>query len=254
MEEDGSNDSGSENRGRNSNADEICKIDMIPIDAEHDLRSIAERMVTVGYGKACVQIYMLTRKSVIEECLYKIGVEQLSKSHLHKTEGAILDSKIKTWIRTMKIAVRVLFASEKHLFHGIFVGFNRIMDLCFAEVAKEPTMKLLGFGESLGMGRKSSDRLFGALDMYDSLSKLMPDIDTVFFQECCVGRRTQASGVLIRLGKAAQGIFIEFKNAVHRENSKTPIPSRIIHPPYKVCDELSEFYVGLQGGPREDYS
>lgn len=229
-DEDGSNGSGSASRGQNSNADWICEIDMMPFDAEHDLRSIAERMVTAGYGKECVRIYGLTRKSVIEECLYKIGVERLSKGHVHKTEGAILDSKIKTWIRTMKIAVRVLFASEKRLCHGIFAGFNRVRDLCFAEVAKEPTMKLLGFGESLGMGRKSSDRLFGVLDMYDSLSKLMPDIDNVYCQECCVGVRTQASGVLVRLGEEARGIFIEFENAVHRENSKTRIPGGTIHP------------------------
>lgn len=231
-DEDGSSGSGSGSgsRGRNSNADWICEVDMMPLDAVLDLRSIAERMVTAGYGKECVRIYGLTRKSVIDKCLYRIGVERLNKGHVHSTEGAILDIKIKTWIRTMKIAVRILFASEKRLCHEVFAGFNQVRDLCFAEVATEPTTKLLGFGESLAMGKKSSDRLFGVLDMYDCLSKLMPDIDTVYSQKECVGVRTKASAVLVRLGEAARGIFIEFENAVHGENSKTRIPGGTIHP------------------------
>lgn len=230
--DDGSSDegSGSGSGSRNSNGDSICEVDMMPLDAVLDLRSIAERMVTAGYGKECVRIYELTRKSVIEECLYRIGVERLSKGQMNKMEGAILDIKIKNWIRTMKNAVRILFASEKRLCREVFAGFDHTRDLCFAEVAKEPTMKLLAFGESLALGRKSSERLFRVLDMYESLSKLMLDIDTVYCQKECIDVRTQASAVLLLLGETARGIFIEFENAVHRENSKTRIPGGTIHP------------------------
>lgn len=229
-DEDRSSGSDSGRGGRNSNADWICEVDMMPLDAVLDLRSIAERMVTAGYGKECVRIYELTRKSVIEECLYRFGVERLSKGNVHKMEGAVLDIKIKNWIRTMKIAVRILFSSEKRLCREVFAGFDRVGDLCFAEVAKEPTTKLLGLGELLALSRKSSERLFMVLDMYESLSKLMPDIDTVYCQKECIDVKTQASAVLLRLGEAARGIFIEFENAVHRENSKARIPGGTIHP------------------------
>jgi exocyst complex protein 7 len=167
-DEDGS--SSGRRRSRNSNADEICEIDMMPLEAVLDLRSIAKRMVAGGYGSECVRIYGLTRKSVIEGCLNRIGVERLSTSDVQKMEWGILDIKIKNWIRAVRIAVRILFASEKRLCDEIFAGLNNVRDFCFAEVVKGPTTKLLAFGESVAMSKKSSERLFRVLDMYETLS------------------------------------------------------------------------------------
>ena len=36
------------------------------------------------------------------------------------------------------------------------------------------------------MCKRSSERLFGVLDMYETLSDLMPDIETVYCQESSV--------------------------------------------------------------------
>ena len=61
--------------------------------------------------------------------------------------------------------------------------------------------KLLAFGGSVAMCKRSSERLFGVLDMYETLSDLMPDIETVYFQESSVKVRTQASMILLGLGE-----------------------------------------------------
>lgn len=223
--------SGSDPRGSwNSNADEICEIDMIPLNAVQDLRSIAKRMVAGGYGNECVRIYGLIRKPVIEGCLNRIGVDRLSTSDVQKIEWEILDFKIKNWIRSVRIAVRILFASEKRLCDEIFAGLNNVRDSCFAEVVKEPMKILLAFGESVAMGKKSSEMLFRMLDMYETLWDLMPDIETVYCQESCASVRTQASTIFVRLGDTALGTITVFDNAIQAENSKIPVQGGTIHP------------------------
>ena len=128
---------------------------MMSLGAVLDLWSIAKRMVAGRYIKECVQIYGQTRKSVIEGCLNRIGVDRLSTSDVQKMEWGILDIKIKKWMRALKIAVRILFTSEKWLCDEIFSGLNNVSDSCFTEVVKGPMTKLLEFGESVAMSKRS---------------------------------------------------------------------------------------------------
>jgi exocyst complex protein 7 len=232
--DDGSADEDGSSSGRhgsqNLNANEICEIDMMPLDAVLDLRSIAKRMVAGGYGSECVRIYGMTRKSVIEGCLNRIGVDWLSASDVQKMEWEILDFKIKNWIRSVRIAVRILFASEKQLCNEIFAGLDHVRDSCFAEVIMRPTMKLLAFGEYVTVSKKSSERLFRVLDMYETLSDLMPDIDAVYCQESCASVRTLASTIFVQLGDSALEIMMVFENAIKAENSKTSVPGGTIDP------------------------
>ncbi|KAI4340721.1 hypothetical protein MLD38_025531 [Melastoma candidum] len=39
-----------------------------------DLRAIVECMIGAGYGKECVKVYKLVRKSIVQEALYNAGV------------------------------------------------------------------------------------------------------------------------------------------------------------------------------------
>lgn len=215
---------------RNSNADDICEIDMMPPDAVLDLHSIAKRMVAAGYGSECVRIYGQTRKSVIEGCLNRIGIEWLYTSDVQKMEWGLLDIKIKKWIRTVRIAVRILFASEKRLCDEIFAGLHKVRDSCFAEVVKGPTRKLLAFGESVAKRKRSGERLFRVLDMYKALSDLMPDFDIVYCQKSCASVRTQFSTIVLRLGQSAWEILTELANAIQVDYSNTPVAGGAIHP------------------------
>lgn len=45
-----------------------------------DLKAIDDCMIFCGYGKECVKVYIVMRKSNVAETLYHPGVEQLSFS------------------------------------------------------------------------------------------------------------------------------------------------------------------------------
>lgn len=209
----------------------IREIDLIPSDAVSDLRCIAERMISSGYLRECIQVYGSVRKSAVDASFRRLGVEKLSIGDVQRLEWEQLEAKIRRWIRAAKVCVRTLFASEKRLCEQIFDGVGTaIDDACFMETVKGPAIQLFNFAEAISISRRSPEKLFKILDLHDALMDLIPDIDVVFDSKSSESIRVQAAEILSRLAEAARGILSEFENAVLREPSKVPVPGGTIHP------------------------
>lgn len=209
----------------------IREIDLIPADAVYDLRCIAERMVSSGYLRECIQVYGSVRKSAVDLSFRKLGIEKLSIGDVQRLEWDLLEAKIRRWIRAAKVCVRTIFASEKRLCEQIFDGVGTaIDDACFMETVKGPAIQLFNFAEAISISRRSPEKLFKILDLHDALTDLMPDIDVVFDSKSSESIRVQAAEILSRLGEAARGILSEFENAVLKEPSRVPVPGGTIHP------------------------
>ncbi|KAM0979314.1 hypothetical protein ACFX13_015470 [Malus domestica] len=202
-------------------------VDLIHPDAVVELKEIAERMIRSGYEKECVQVYNSVRRDALDECLVILGVEKLSIEEVQKIEWKSLDEKMKKWIQAVKIGVRVLINGERRLCDQIFEGIDETRECCFNDTAKGCVMQLLNFGEAVAIGRRSPEKLFRILDMYDAMADVLPDLQQMMTDEYVVG---EARGVLDGLGDAARGTFAEFENAVQSEASKKPMLSGEIHP------------------------
>ncbi|KAI3454996.1 hypothetical protein Pfo_011659 [Paulownia fortunei] len=206
-------------------------LELIHPDAVIDLREIADRMIRSGYEKECCQVYCSVRRDVLDECMAILGVEKLSIEEVQRIEWRSLDDKMKKWIQAVKVVVRGLLSSEKHLCEQIFAGSDLIKEVCFLETSKGCVMQLLNFGEAVAIGRRSAEKLFRILDMYDALAQVLPELQALFMDEdagdmVC----SEAKGVLDGLGEAAIGTFVEFENAVQGEASRKPIQNGEIHP------------------------
>ncbi|KAL4341807.1 hypothetical protein GQ457_08G037440 [Hibiscus cannabinus] len=206
--------------------DDLC-VDLINADAVIELKEIADRMIRSGYEKECVQAYCNVRRDALNECLLILGVEKLSIEEIQKIEWKSLDEKMKKWIQAVKITVRVLLSGEKRLCDQIFDGSDSIKEICYNETAKGCIMQLLNFGEAVSIGKRSSEKLFRILDMYDVLADALLDFKMMVMDEFVC---TEAKGVLAELGDAAKGTFMEFENAVKTEASKIPMHNGEIHP------------------------
>ncbi|XP_010248978.1 PREDICTED: exocyst complex component EXO70B1-like [Nelumbo nucifera] len=217
-----------EERG-GSLGDDLC-VDLIHPDAIADLKEIADRMIRSGYEKECCQVYSSVRRDVLDECLLILGVEKLSIEEVQKIEWRSLDEKMKKWIQAVKIVVRVLLSGEKRLCDQLFGGSELIKEVCFSETTKGCVMQLLNFGEAIAIGRRSSEKLFRILDMYDALADVLLDLQSYFADESCNFVYSEAREILSRLGEAARGTFSEFENAVQSETSRKPIQGGEIHP------------------------
>ncbi|KAM6601726.1 hypothetical protein CsatA_021335 [Cannabis sativa] len=209
----------------------IREIDLIPSDAVIDLRSIAERMISAGYLRECIQVYGSVRKSTVDSSFRRLGIEKLSIGDIQRLEWDQLETKIRRWIRAAKVCIRIVFASEKKLCEEIFDGVGTaIDDACFMETVKGPAIQLFNFAEAISISRRSPEKLFKILDLHDALMDLIPDIDVVFESKSSESIRIQAAEILSRLAEAARGILSEFENAVLREPSRVPVPGGTIHP------------------------
>lgn len=209
----------------------IREIDLVPSEAIYDLRCIAERMISCGYMRECVQVYGSVRKSAVDASFRRLGFEKLSIGDIQRLEWDAVEVKIRRWIRAAKACIRVLFASEKKLCEEIFYGIGtKIEDACFMETVKGPALQLFNFAEAISISRRSPEKLFKILDLHDALKELIPDIDVVFQCKSAESLRVQAAEILSRLGEAARGILSEFENAVLREPSQVPVPGGTIHP------------------------
>lgn len=205
-------------------------VDLIHHDAVTELKEIADRMIRSGYEKECCQVYSSVRRDVLDECLSILGVEKLSIEEVQRIDWQSLDEKMKKWTQAVKIVVRVLLTGEKRLCEQVFSVSELIKEVCFTETSKGCVMQLLNFGEAVAIVRRSSEKLFRILDMYDTLNDVLPGLEALFSDESGEFVCSEAQGVLAGLGEAAKGTFQEFENAVQGETSRKPIQGGEIHP------------------------
>lgn len=145
----------------------------------------------------------------MEQTIKKLGVERLSKDDVQRMQWEVLEAKIGNWIHFMRIAVRhsyviffffsfpfvekseylpiilaisymiqvkLLFAAEKKVCDEIFEGNDSVRDQCFAEVTGNSVTVLLSFGEAIAKSKRSPEKLFVLLDMYEIMRELQFEV------------------------------------------------------------------------------
>ncbi|KAJ8754086.1 hypothetical protein K2173_001984 [Erythroxylum novogranatense] len=227
--------------------DSIVEVENVSAAVIADLKSIAECMISCGYTKECIKVYKIIRKSIIDEGIYKLGVERLSSSKVNKLSWEVLELKIKNWLEAMKIAMRTLFTGERILCDAVFAVSDSIRESCFTEISREGATLLFNFPEIVAKRKRSSpERMFLSLDMYTSISKHWPEIEEIFSFESCSVVRSQALASFTRLTESVRHMLAEFESTILKDSSKTLAPGGGLHPLTKYAME----YIVLLG----DYS
>lgn len=205
--------------------DSIAEVEEASTAAMSDLRSIAECMIASGYGKECVAIYNIIRKSIVDEGIYRLGVERLSASQVAKMDWEVLEMKVKNWLEAVKIAIRSLFTGERILCDHVFASSDSIRESCFAEISKDGAMLLFGYPELIARSKRSSEeKMFRLLDMYSTISESWPEINSIFTFESTSAVRSQALASLDRLGESAHALLSNFEAAVQKDSPKSSPP------------------------------
>ncbi|PPS12472.1 hypothetical protein GOBAR_AA08177 [Gossypium barbadense] len=222
------------------------------------LQNLAQQMVQAGHQQQLFRIYD-TRASVLEQSLRKLGVERLSKDDVQKMQWEVLEAKIGNWIHYMRIAVRIrvkfssvvvfyfwffwptlviimleqvklLFAGEKKICDQILAGIDSLRDQCYAEITANSVSVLLSFGEAIAKSKRSPEKLFVLLDMYEIMRELQSEIDYLFGTKSCTEMRESAQSLTKRLAQTAQETFGDFEEAVAKDATKTAVLDGTVHP------------------------
>ena len=212
--------------------DSVSEMESVSAVAVADLKAIAECMISAGYSRECVKIYTIVRKSIVDEALFKLGVEKLSLSHIQKMQWEVLELKIKCWLNAVKVAVGTLFHGERTLCDHVFASPERksIAESCFAEICREGAAMLFRFPENVAKCRKTPEKMFRTLDLYEAISENWPQIESIFSFESTSSIRLQVVASQVRLGEAVRAMLSDFESAIQKESSKTPVPGGAVHP------------------------
>ncbi|CAH9109085.1 unnamed protein product [Cuscuta epithymum] len=202
----------------------------VPDSAVSDLKAIANCMVGAGYGKECAEVYTLIRKSMVDEALYDLGVNNLSTSQIQKMDWKVLEKRVNNWISASEVAVKTLFTREKILCNEVFSASDEISKSCFAEITNDGAVSVLRFAGTVGKYNKLSvEKIFRFLDLYQGISKLLPEIDSIFDSSSVSAVRSQAVRSRLKLGVAIRAMLARFETAIQKDSSTTP-PGGAVHP------------------------
>lgn len=72
--------------------------------------------------------------------------------------------------------VKLLFVGEKQVCDRIFDEVDSLRDHCFAEVTVNSVSALLSFGEAIAKSKRSPEKLFVLLDMYEIMRELQSEV------------------------------------------------------------------------------
>lgn len=76
------------------------------------------------------------------------------------------------------VQVKLLFAAERKLCDQIWYHLDPHREKCFADVTDSSLHMLLSFGEAIAKSKKSPEKLFVLLDMYETMHELISEVLT----------------------------------------------------------------------------
>ncbi|CAA0820284.1 exocyst subunit exo70 family protein E1 [Striga hermonthica] len=207
-------------------AHEEYTVELIRPEVISDLRSIANLMFDSNYGRECSQVFVTVQKDALDDCLFVLEFEKLSIEDVLKMEWGPLDSRIRRWVRALKLFVRVHLAAERLLADQVLGPAG---PACFSESSRPVFLCLLDFAEAIAVGPHQPEKLIRILDMREALSGLGPDL-VALFGDGPSSIWAECMEVLGRLDGCLRATFLEFETAVGSNISSGPFPGGGVHP------------------------
>ncbi|KAJ4729507.1 Exocyst subunit Exo70 family protein [Melia azedarach] len=194
------------------------------------LNKIAKEMISGGFQSECVEIYMIARRNAFDESLNNLGFEKISIDDVQKMHWETLEREIATWITTFTQCATVYFSGELKLAEAVFAEHPLIASSLFSNLVRSVMIQLLNFAEALAMTKRSAEKLFKVLDMYETIRDNTPALDALFPEQCANELKTETTTAKIRLGEAAICMFCDLENSIKSDTGKTTVPGGAVHP------------------------
>lgn len=234
-----STDSGNEIQ-HHAGAESISEAERLSVLAMSDLKMIADCMISSGYAKECWKIYRIIRKSIMDEGLYRLGIETRTSAYVNAMKPNVLEHEVKNWIDAAKIAVKTLFHGERFLCDHVFSASKTISETCFSDISKEGGINLFKFPELVAKTKKSPEKIYLFMDLHEAIAELLPEIESIFSSISSV--KVQAISSFNKLKISSLNILSDFELSIQRNPLKTPVPGGGIHP---LTNSVTDYVASL---------
>ncbi|KAL0709439.1 hypothetical protein Bca4012_016417 [Brassica carinata] len=195
-----------------------------PPESISTLKKIAGAMISAGYEAECCMSYEMSRRHAFKEELSEVGFEGINVEDVQRIPWESLEGEIANWISIVRRCSAVLFPGELSLCTAVFSDAATRKRL-FTGLVSAVTIRFLDFSGAVVLTKRSSEKLFKFLDMYETLRDLIPAVeqsDSDLIEEIKLAQT--------RLGEAAVTIFGELENSIKTDQGRTAVPSGAVHP------------------------
>lgn len=202
-----------------------------PQDVVSNLNKIAKEMISGSYETECCQVYILMRRNVIDELLSKTGFEGISIDDVQKMPWESLQREIAKWVDAFKQSAGLYFPSELKLIESVFTGNSDTSTYLFHNLIQGFMIQMLNFAEAVAISKRSPEKLFKFLDMYEALRDMDPILNGLFGEYS--GHEFVKSELFTarsRLGESSVSIFCDLENSIRSDTGKNVVPGGAIHP------------------------
>lgn len=194
------------------------------------MNKIATTMIAAGYENECCMVYSISRRNAFKSALNDLGYDNISIDDVQRMQWDALEGEIATWISVVKMCSSVLFSGERNLCDAVFAGHQSISNYLFCNLARAVAIQLLNFANAVVLTKRSAEKLFKILDMYECLRDLVPAIKNSYPEEVAKDLISEAEAAKSQLAEAAVSIFCDLENSIKSDNGRTPVPSGAVHP------------------------
>ncbi|XP_010556112.1 PREDICTED: exocyst complex component EXO70B1 [Tarenaya hassleriana] len=189
------------------------------------MNKIAGAMISAGYEAESCLLYEISRRHAFKDELGKLGFEGINVEDVQKMTWETLETEIATWISMVRHCSTVLFPGERKLCDAVFASSPTVPKRLFTDLVSAVTIRFLDFSGAVVLTKRSSEKLFKLLDMYETLRDLVPAMD-----DSASDLINEINLAQSRLGEAVVSIFSELENSIKSDNGRTPVPSGTVHP------------------------
>lgn len=195
-----------------------------------DLIKLAKAMIDGGYEAECCHVYFVVRRDALEEYIVQLGLDKHSIDDVHKKSWESLEREIELWILRFTNFTKSQFSSEKKLSDSVFAGHASISERLFRCLSCSITKHILKFAEAVSLTRRSPDKLFKYLTVYETVREVINGIGSQLTQGVAVELKNEAWMIRSHLGEAMISILTELENSIKNDHGKNPVPGGAVHP------------------------
>ncbi|VFQ60922.1 unnamed protein product [Cuscuta campestris] len=191
---------------------------------------IASAMIAAGYENEFCQAYSISRRNAFSEQMKKFDFERINVEDVQKMPWDTLEGEITRWMGVMKFCSETLIPGERRLADSIFSDHPPLSHTVSTNFTRPVVIQLMDLAEVVSMTKRSAEKLFKFLDMYETIC----DLTSTLRDWCSDGSlseiRHEIAAVGDRIGEAVVSLFLDLENSIRNDVSRTPVPGGAVHP------------------------
>ncbi|KAK9052283.1 hypothetical protein SSX86_028912 [Deinandra increscens subsp. villosa] len=195
-----------------------------------DLSKLAGGLIGGGHETECSELYFFVRRNAMEQNLKLSRFEKFSIDETQKMQWEPIEKEVSVWMKTFRNFCTSVLPSERKLVNAVFSGHTAISDALFGNLTRIILFYFLSFAEAVMMTKRSAEKLFKFLDIYEALRDSIPEVEKLLSDEWLPQVKSAATLISTTLGESIFNIFIELENSIKSDTAKTPVPGGAVHP------------------------